>query len=218
MIYLFICISIYLYLCEYTLFRFHLLYLSFEWKIPVDESSNTTLYNEINLLFDKLIDKCRNKRKHTTIFLPFIILCIKVSIEEIFIKKYPGWFKTNSVYSSETLDIFASEITNILDPHGLYDRIAYFECDADALRTISSHKTRSNCINKFTVSPFITKIMKNSDSSIVRKMKIAGKWEKFVESESAENLNVNLKNDLINSKRKSIYNNYYILNRITPSN
>lgn len=199
----FICIYIYL-LLFILLIRFHLLYLSFEWKIPVDDPSNTTLYNDINILFDKLIDKCRNKLKHTTIFLPFIILCIKVSIEELFIRKYPGWFKTNTVYSTQTLDIFASEITNILDPHGLYDRIAYFESDADAMREISSHKTTSNVINKFTVSAFITKTMKSSDSSTIRRMKIAGKWDKSVESESAQNLNVNLKDDVIKNKRKSI--------------
>lgn len=200
------------YLYKYNINSFHLLYMSFGWEIPDDDPCNESLYNDISVVFNKICVKCKNKKKKTVVYLPLAILCIKSSVDDTFIKRYPKWFIENSVYGNNTLDTFSMEISNILDPHGLYDkyfiyiiRIPEFESEIKAINKINSHKIVSPKLNHYSVSPLINKSLNDSDSFNINKMKRIGKWNDSLKKDSGEKISMEIEKDVLQNYDTSIY-------------
>lgn len=63
------------------IYLYQKLLITFQWPLPDDHLINSELIQKIVLIFDNIIEMYKKKIIYTTIFIPFVVLCVHVSIE-----------------------------------------------------------------------------------------------------------------------------------------
>lgn len=70
------------------IYLYQKLLITFQWPLPDDHLINSELIQKIVLIFDNLIEMYKKKIIYTTIFIPFVVLCVHVSVEVYNLKIY----------------------------------------------------------------------------------------------------------------------------------
>lgn len=102
-------------------------------ELPIDSYHKTLIFLTIQKVFSEITDQYKNSKTYTTLFMPMIILSIRIVVDTIYHSQYPLVFNDPTA-STIVMDNITLLITKLMDPNVLYSRFSYFESEDYAIR------------------------------------------------------------------------------------